>query len=89
MRTVNKPSCKADEIENYWKDGDKVTDKCRDSMDKQYGHLIGATAVAGSKSDVVVLRGPRLGEIALLDPKTLAEKKSIKLPWCDAASASK
>jgi len=31
------------------------------------------------------LRGPRLGELAVIDAKTLAEKKSIKMPWCDAA----
>jgi hypothetical protein len=85
VRKVNKPTCKPDEIDAYWKDGDKVTDKCRDSMSKAYEHLIGAPAVAGKQSWLVVLRGSRLGELGVLDAKTLAEKKTIKLPWCDAA----
>jgi hypothetical protein len=88
VRKVNKPSCKPDEIDEYWKDGDKVSDSCRDSMRKSYEHLIGASAVAGTHSWLVVLRGSRLGELAVLDPRTLAEKKSIKLPWCDAGAGS-
>ena len=52
---------------------------------KASGHLMGANAVMGSKSMLVLLRGDRLGEFAVLDARTLAEKKSIKMPWCDAA----
>jgi hypothetical protein len=85
VRKVAKPVCKPDELDAYWHDGDKVTDKCKDSMDKQYGYLMGATAVMGSKSLLVVLRGDRLGELGVLDPtKSLTEKKAIKLPWCEA-----
>lgn len=86
VRKVPKPVCKPDELDAYWHDGDKVTDKCKDAMDKSYGHLKGATAVLGSKSFLVVLRGERLGELAVLDAKTLAEKKAIKLPWCEAGA---
>ena len=81
-----KPACKADEVDTFWRDGDKVTDRCRDLMTKVFGPLMGANGVAGSKSLVVLLQGPRIGEIALLDPKTLAEKRAIKLPWCDGVS---
>nr|HEX4315631.1 hypothetical protein [Kofleriaceae bacterium] len=87
VRKVAKPACKPDELEQYWKDGDKVSDKCRDSMAKAYEPYIGATGLAGKKSLLIALRGPRLGELGVLDPKTLAEKSAIKLPWCDAAGA--
>ena len=49
----------------------------------------GATAVMGSKSLLVLLRGPRLGELAVMDPKSLAEKRAIKLPWCEAGGSEK
>jgi hypothetical protein len=50
---------------------------------KASGHLMGATAVAGAKNFLVLLRGDRLGELGVLDAKSLAEKKAIKLPWCE------
>ena len=84
VRKVAKPSCKPDEIETYWKDGDKVTDRCRDSMTKLYGAYEGADAFMGSKSLLLLLRGDRLGELVAVDPKSLAEKKVIKMPWCEA-----
>jgi hypothetical protein len=52
-------------------------------MVKTFGHLIGADVVAGKTNLLVLLRGPRLGELAVLDVKSLAEKKSIRLPWCE------
>ena len=83
VRKVAKPSCKPAEIEAYWKDGDKVTDRCRDSMTKLYGAYEGADAFMGAKSLLLLLRGDRLGELVAVDPKSLAEKKVIKMPWCD------
>jgi len=59
--------------------------KCKEFVSKNYAHLIGADAVAGTKNLLVLLRGPRLGELAVIDAKTLAEHKSIKMPWCDDA----
>ena len=88
MRKVGKLACKADELDAFWHDGDKVTDKCKDSVMKASGHLIGATAVTGSKNLLVLLRGDRLGELAVLDAKTLAEKKAIKMPWCTGDEAA-
>jgi hypothetical protein len=85
VRKVPKLSCKPAELDAYWVDGDKVTDKCKDSIAKASGHLMGGTVVAGGKSLVILLRGDRLGELAIVDPKTLAEKSKLEMPWCDAA----
>jgi len=63
---------------------DAVTSVLQDYVAKNYAHLVGADAVAGSKNLLVLLRGPRLGELAVLDAKTLAELKTIKMPWCEA-----
>jgi hypothetical protein len=84
VRKLGKVNCKGDELEAYWKDGDKVSDKCKGSATTQFGTLIGATGFMGSTSLVVLLRDDRLGELAVMDPKSLAEKKAIKLPWCSA-----
>jgi hypothetical protein len=84
VRKMPKLACKPAELDAYWVDGDKVTDKCRDSIVKASGHLMGGTVVAGGKSLVVLLRGDRLGQIALLDQKSLAEKSKLEMPWCDA-----
>lgn len=83
VRKLTKPPCKNAEVDAYWKDeNDKIGAKCKDALTKSFAHLQGATAVAGSKNFLVMLRGPRLGELAVMDAKTLAEKKAIKLPWC-------
>lgn len=83
VRKLTKPPCKAADLEAYWMDND-VPAKCKDHMQKNFGYLVGATAVAGSKNFLVMLRGRRLGELAVMDSRTLAEKKVIKLPWCAA-----
>ncbi len=83
VRKTTKPPCKDPELEAYWKGADGVGAKCKDFMTKNFGPLVGADAVAGSKNLLVLLRGTRLGELAVLDAKSLAEKKSIRLPWCE------
>ena len=89
VRKVGKLNCKQAELDAYWTNGDKVSDKCKESIRKTSGHLMGATVVAGAKSLLVMLRGDRLGELAVMDNKTLAEKSSIKMPWCDGKKAEK
>ncbi|HEY5920366.1 MAG TPA: hypothetical protein VIV11_01790 [Kofleriaceae bacterium] len=84
VRKMPKLACKPAELDAYWVDGDKVSDKCKDSITKASGHLMGGTVVAGGKSLVVLLRGNRLGEVAIVDPKSLAEKTVLKMPWCGA-----
>lgn len=85
-KAVHKPAklaCKPAEIEAYWADGDKVTDKCKDSIAKAIGPWVGATAVLGAHSLLFVMKGDRLGELAIVDPKTLVEtKKALKMQWC-------
>ncbi len=85
-KSVKRPpklACKPAEIKAYWADGDKVTDKCRASIAKEIGPWVGATAVMGSKSLLFVMKGDRLGELAIVNPKTLVEsKKALEMPWC-------
>jgi len=50
---------------------------------------MGATAVAGAKNFLVLFRGDRLGELGVLDAKSLAEKKAIKMPWCSEGGGEK
>lgn len=85
VRKLPKLACKPDEVDAFWHDGDKVTDKCKDAILKASGYLMGATAVMGSKNLLVVLKNERLGELGIVDPKSLAEsKKALKMPWCEA-----
>jgi len=89
IRKPAKLACKPAEVDAYWADGDKVTDKCKDGLAKDAGPWTGATAVLGSKSLVFVLKGDRLGELAIVDPKTLVEtKKALKMQWCGAEAAA-
>ncbi len=87
VRKVGKLKCKPAELDAYWVDGDKVTDKCKESIAKDRAHLTGATVVAGAKSLLVLLRGPRLGELAVMDARSLAEKSAIQMPWCGGGAA--
>jgi hypothetical protein len=83
VRKVPKPICKPAEMEAFWNDGDKVTDKCRAQLAKTHEPFIGAPLISGAKSTIALLHGDRTGELAVLDPKTLVEKRAIKMPWCN------
>jgi hypothetical protein len=86
VRKLPATTCKKDETEALWHDPNaSVSARCKDYFAKNFAHLIGADAVAGTKNLLVLLRGPRLGELAVIDAKTLAERKTIKMPWCDDA----
>jgi hypothetical protein len=88
VRKIGKLACKPDEVESYWQDTGTVSDKCKTSLTAQFTALIGAPALMGKKSLLVMLRGDRLGELSAMDPKLLTEKKVLKMTWCDAANAS-
>jgi hypothetical protein len=91
-RKLPKTPCKAAETTAFWSgDTDKVPDKCKAHMEKTFAHLVGADAVAGKKSLLVLLREPRLGEMAVMDARTLAEVRVIRMPWCseEAGGAEK
>jgi len=85
-KAVHKPAklaCKPAEVDAYWADADKVTDKCKDSIAKATNAWVGATAVLGAHSLLFVMKGDRIGELAIVDPKTLVEtKKALKMQWC-------
>lgn len=84
VRKLPKTPCKADETDAFWSDNpDKVPAKCKDHMAKHFGHLIGADAFAGTKNMLVLLRGERLGDLAVMNPKTLEESAAIRMPWCE------
>jgi hypothetical protein len=90
VRKLGKVACKPDELETFWKDGEKVSDKCKGSATSVFGTFIGATALRGKTNLLVMLRDDRLGELAVINPKSLAEdpKKLIKLPWCEAGDGA-
>ncbi|MBS1121366.1 MAG: hypothetical protein H6Q90_3594 [Deltaproteobacteria bacterium] len=89
VRKVAKAPCKPAELDAFWKDTNAAAaPKCKEFLTKNFAHLVGADAVAGKTNLLVLLRGPRLGELAVLEAKTLVEKKSIKLPWCDAGGGT-
>jgi hypothetical protein len=88
VRRVPGGACKKDELDGYWRDpASLAAGKCKDFVTKNYAHLMGADVVAGTNL-LVLLRGPRLGELAVLDAKTLAERRVIKMTWCDAAGGA-
>jgi hypothetical protein len=88
VRKLPASACKKDELDALWKDPNAAASpKCKDFVTKTFSHLTGADAVAGTKNFLVLLRGPRLGELAVIDSKTLAERKAIKMQWCDDVAA--
>jgi len=88
VRKLPASLCKKDELDALWHDPTAaVGAKCKEYVARNYAHLIGADAVAGTKNLLVMLRGPRLGELAVIDSKTLAERKAIKMPWCGGGGA--
>jgi hypothetical protein len=84
VRKIPAGPCRKDELDAIWRDPSLESPRCKDFVAKNFAHLVGADAVAGTKNLLVLLRGPRLGELAVIDAKTLAERKTIKMPWCDA-----
>lgn len=85
VRKLPKMTCKASEVEAFWSERGKVTKKCRAALERASGMYVGATAILGSMNLLVALQGTRLGELAVIDPKSLAERrKPLQLPWCEA-----
>lgn len=82
-RATPRGRCTPAELTAYWQ-GDKVGDKCAAHVEATFAHLIGATAVAGARNWLVLLRGPRLGELIIVDASNLTEKQGFKLEWCPA-----
>lgn len=89
VRKLPKGSCKPAEIDNFWKGStDGVAPKCVEYLTKTFAHLNGADALAGSRNFLVLLQGTRMGELAVMDAKTLTEGRVIKLSWCGEGAAA-
>lgn len=82
IRKLPKSPCKPAETAAYM-NAEEVGAKCKAFMDKNAAPFMAPDAVSGSKNLLVLLRGPRLGELAVLDAKSLTEKTSIQVAWCD------
>jgi hypothetical protein len=87
VRAVAGNPCSAGEIDTFWTESGEVSAKCKTFMTKNYEHLIGADVVSGRVNLLALLRGPRLGELVVLDINNLRERDRFKLPWCDPAAA--
>ncbi len=93
-RLVRKPAtklrCKPAQLKAYWEDpdSDDVSDDCRANLSTTLAPLVGATVIAGRTNFLALLRGDRAGQLAVLDAKTLVEKRAITLPWCEDAETS-
>lgn len=83
VRRVSNGPCKSKEVEAFWTESGEVGAKCKAHLEKTFGHLIGADVVAGRTNLLALLRGPRLGELAVLDARNLKESKTFSLPWCE------
>jgi hypothetical protein len=89
VRKINKGPCHTAEMEKFFSDaGSSLPAKCATHLKGQFDHFLGTTVVAGSKNFLGALTGARIGELAVIDSKNLSEKRSIKLPWCEAAAAA-
>lgn len=85
VRKLPKMACKPNELEAFWRGDGKVSKKCKAAVESASGVFVGATAVMGSTNLLVALQGARLGELAVIDPKSLAEKRQpLQMPWCEA-----
>jgi hypothetical protein len=88
VRKPPKTSCKQKDIDALLAGaGDKVKDKCKADFAKSYAPFVGALMVQGRKNHLALLRGDRYGELAILDAKTLEERRHFPAAWCEAASA--
>jgi hypothetical protein len=81
VRKTKKGPCKATELDGYFA-GATVSARCKDHLDTHFEPFVGATMVPGKNNHLVLLRGSRLGEFAIVDGKTLEEKKQLPAQWC-------
>ena len=66
----------------------KASERCKSEFAVAYAPLIGATVVQGKKNHLVLLKGERYADLAVVDAKTLEENRSLDAKWCDAAGAT-
>lgn len=84
VRKVPPSPCTRKETDAFWSaSAEAMSQRCENFMKKNYAPLVGADAVAWKEGLLVLLRKPRLGELAVLDPNTLVERRTIAMPWCE------
>lgn len=85
VRKLPAGPCKKEELDSYWRDpAAQLSNKCKDYVEVNFEHLKGVDGVAGTKNFLMLLRGPRAGELVVIDSKNLAERKAIKMQWCNS-----
>lgn len=89
VRKISAGPCRSNQVEAFFSSEApaELPAKCSAHLKKTFSDFMGTTIVAGSKNFLAALSGERLGELAVIDSKNLSEKRSIKLPWCESATA--
>lgn len=90
VRKISNGPCRSAQVEAFFSPDAPadIPPKCAAHLKRTFGEFMGTTIVAGSKNFLAALTGERLGELAVIDSKNLSEKRSIKLPWCESATAA-
>jgi len=82
-RRVKLAPCKEGDIAAYLGDDADVPAACKKHIEKTFAPYLGATIAAMPGGDLLFALADRAGsELAILDGKSLAEKKRIKLKQC-------
>ncbi len=89
VRKVSNGPCRSNQVDAYFSTEAPATipAKCVSHLKKTFADFDNTTMVAGSKNFLAALTGERVGELAVIDTKNLSERRAIKLPWCEAATA--
>jgi hypothetical protein len=89
VRKPPKTACKAKDLTALIAGAEtKASERCKSEFAVAYAPLIGATVVQGKKNHLVLLKGERYADLAVVDAKTLEENRSLDAKWCDAAGAT-
>ena len=89
VRKPPKTACKTKDVTALIAGAEtKASERCKSEFAVAYAPLIGATVVQGKKNHLVLLKGERYGDLAVVDAKTLEENRSLDAKWCDAAGAT-
>lgn len=90
VRKISNGPCRSNQVDAYFSTEAPAAlpAKCVSHLKKTFADFDGTTMVAGSKNFLAALTSDRVGELAVIDTKNLSEKRAIKLPWCEAATAA-
>ena len=89
VRKVSAGPCRSAQVESFFSpEPGEIPAKCLTHLKKSYDAFTHTTMVAGSKNFLGALGADRVGELAVIDSKNLSEKRSIKLPWCEAGAGA-